>query len=294
MPTNRAMEQEVAEFGSAVAALVDRWVELLKLSLASDADVFSPGHSSTAEHDLSHDIIVLETQEGLLLYAQVKSHATPLDPAGPAAQVGIWQNSLPLRLQAATPQFNSWLQSTVGSSRPTILRAFADLLQGHADSGSQRPGDRGELADLLTPSLTELNPVPPAAIEQARKVAERRISLLKGGAFTYPALAAGRRSTLPAIRQWVRRAQAKNSLFVVKHDGENIVPAFLLDEELAPRSAARPAIAALRGAGEDGWALWAWFVTPSGWLGGTTPAEKLLVEPDLVKEAAERRASNAA
>ncbi len=153
---------------------------------------------------------------------------------------------------------------------------------------------QGELADRLTPSLAQLDPVPRAAVEQARRLAALRTDLLVSGAFTYGALAEGRGAALPAIRQFVRRARDRNELFTVSHDNETLVPAFLLDEHLATKPAVVQAIAPLRNVGEDGWALWAWFVTPSGWLGGRRPAEVLDEAPALVVEAAIRRASNAA
>jgi hypothetical protein len=45
---------------------------------------------------------------------------------------------------------------------------------------------------------------------------------------------------------------------------------------------------------EDGWALWAWFATPSSWLGGRVPADVLETEPEVVAEAARQRAAAAA
>jgi len=45
---------------------------------------------------------------------------------------------------------------------------------------------------------------------------------------------------------------------------------------------------------EDGWALWAWFATPSAWLGGRIPSELLGTDPQLVAESARQRAAAAA
>lgn len=78
------------------------------------------------------------------------------------------------------------------------------------------------------------------------------------------------------------------------HVGETLIPAFLLDERLEPKREIQPALAALRSVGEDGWALWAWFCTPSSWLGGRVPAELLLTEPEVVAHAARQRAAAAA
>ena len=72
------------------------------------------------------------------------------------------------------------------------------------------------------------------------------------------------------------------------------MPSFLLDEELEPKPEAHDPIRALREAGEDGWALWAWFATPSAWLSGRVPAEMLATDPELVAESARQRATSAA
>ena len=153
---------------------------------------------------------------------------------------------------------------------------------------------RQTLTDDLTPTLAELDPVPHASIEQAKRRARLRTKLLASGAFTHPAIAEGRGQSITAARQWVHRARERAAIFTVKHDGETLVPAFLLDQDLEPRPQFAPAITALRAVGEDGWALWAWFTLPSGWLDGRVPAEHALVDADAVTRAAERRASNAA
>jgi hypothetical protein len=95
-------------------------------------------------------------------------------------------------------------------------------------------------------------------------------------------------------RQWISRHRRSHRLFTVTHEGETLVPGFLLDEKLEPKPEARKAITALREAGEDGWALWAWFATPSAWLGGRVPAELLATDPELVAESARLRAAAAA
>ena len=114
------------------------------------------------------------------------------------------------------------------------------------------------------------------------------------GALTYKALADGRLMKAANLRQWVRRARDRFELFTVEYDNETLVPAFLLDADLLPRPAFQPVIAALAGAGEDGWGLWAWLVHPTSWLDGKVPAEELERNPEAVLRAAQDRASNAA
>lgn len=156
------------------------------------------------------------------------------------------------------------------------------------------PGARLELARVLGPSLGEFDPVPYATVEQARRLAELRASLLHKGAWSTAALAEARGISTNNARQWVSRHRKAQRIFTVSHEGETLVPVFLLDEELEPRPEAQEPIRLLREAGEDGWALWAWFATRSAWVGGRVPAELLDAEPELVERAAQQRAASAA
>ena len=174
--------------------------------------------------------------------------------------------------------------------RSMIYRMFqAAVLQGR-----RAPGARLELAKVLGPSLREFDPVPYATVEQARRLAALRASLLRDGAWSTAAIAEARGITTNNARQWVSRHRRVRSIFTVTHEGETLVPAFLLGDELEPRPEAREPIRLLHEAGEDGWALWAWFATPSAWVGGRIPAELLTSEPDLVAQAARLRAAAAA
>ncbi len=167
--------------------------------------------------------------------------------------------------------------------------AQAGLLQER-----RAPDARKELARALGPSAADLDPVPYATVEQARRLAALRATLLRNGAFSTAAIAAARDTTSNNVRQWVSRHRKTNRLFTVIQDGETLVPAFLLDDQFEPRLEPQEAIKALRTAGEDGWALWAWFATPSPWLGGRVPTDVLDADPELVAESARQRAAAAA
>jgi len=174
--------------------------------------------------------------------------------------------------------------------RNKVYRVFqAGMLQGRRAGAARR-----DLARVLGPSLEELDPVPRATVEQARRLAALRTSLLHDGAWSTAAIADARSITTNNARQWVSRHRKAHRIFTVTNEGESLVPAFLVDEELEPRPAAREPIRLLHEAGEDGWALWAWFATPSAWVGGRTPSELLASKPDLVAEAARQRAAAAA
>lgn len=168
------------------------------------------------------------------------------------------------------------------------------LVQSGLLQERRAPEARKELARTLGPSLADVDNVPYATVEQARRLATLRTSLLRQGAFSTATIAKARNMTPNNARQWISRHRRAHRLFTVTHDGETLVPAFLLDEALDPKPAPRAAIEALRQAGEDGWALWAWFAMPSAWLGGRPPAEVLATEPERVAEGARQRAAAAA
>ena len=153
---------------------------------------------------------------------------------------------------------------------------------------------RSDLAKALGPSLADVDPVPYATVEQARRLAALRATLLRGGALSTAAIATARGITANNARQWVSRNRKAQRIFTVAYEGETLVPAFLLDDEFEPRSEAHEPIHLLRDAGEDGWALWAWFATPSAWVGGRVPAELLATAPELVAQSARQRAAAAA
>ena len=156
------------------------------------------------------------------------------------------------------------------------------------------PAARRDLARVLGPALADLDPVPYATVEQARRLAALRSQLLRGGALSTAAIARVRDITPNNARQWVSRHRRAHRLFTVTYEGETLVPAFLLDDEFEPRPGVIEPIRALREAGEDGWALWAWFATPSAWVGGSIPAELLDTDPELLAATARQRAASAA
>jgi hypothetical protein len=175
-----------------------------------------------------------------------------------------------------------------------VLDALRPAVAATLHTRRRAVGSLDEMVRTLMPSIVDLDPVPRVALEQARRRAALHAGLLAQGAYTYRALAEGRQASEATTRQFVRRARDKGQLFTAVHDGETLVPAFLLDDSLEPRPAFAAAIASLSSVGEDGWALWAWFATPSAWLGGRVPAEVAAHDPERVAAAAARRASNAA
>ncbi len=179
-------------------------------------------------------------------------------------------------------------------SETEVRNLVYGMLQAGLLQQRRAPAARRDLAKALGPSLADLDPVPYATVEQARRLSALRASLLRQGALSTAALADARGITPNNARQWVSRNRKAHRIFTVMHDGEALVPAFLFDAEFEPRSEAQEPIRLLRAAGEDGWALWAWFATPSAWVGGRVPAELLGTAPELVAKSAQQRAAAAA
>ncbi len=207
------------------------------------------------------------------------AHVSELLNAANLEVIAAWLAEVAEQEQASFPEILDALRPVLTTTLHTRRRALLSV---------------EDMARAMIPSILDVDPIPRAAVDQARRRARLRAALLSQGAHTYRALAEGRGSNEAAVRQFVRRARRKNLLFTVFHDGKTLVPAFLLDEDLEPKRFYRGAIDVLTTAGEDSWALWAWFTTPSGWLDGQVPVQLAVSDAERVTEAARRRVSNAA
>ncbi len=217
--------------------------------------------------------------------------------SGKAASLLAALSGLPVEQQRFALMLTEALGQVVDetdTSESQVRNLLYRLVQAGLLQERRAPEARRELARALGPSLADLDPVPHATVEQARRLAALRASLLREGVLTTAAIAEGRGITPNNARQWISRLRKSYRILTVTHEGETLVPAFLLDEKLEPKPEASEAIKALRDAGEDGWAMWAWFATPSAWLGGRVPAEVLATDPELVTESARQRAASAA
>lgn len=181
-----------------------------------------------------------------------------------------------------------------GSSEDEVRRLVYRLLASADMQRTRAVAVRNELAKQLVPSIAEFDPIPHATLRQASRLAALKASLLSKGAYPVSALAEARGTSPNTIRQWLHRARNRHELFTVSHDRETLVPAFLLDESLEPKHELQESIRSLREVGEDGWALWAWFVLPSAALGDQSPSEIAEKDPDLVSRLARSRAAEAA
>ncbi|WP_188894367.1 hypothetical protein [Microlunatus endophyticus] len=138
----------------------------------------------------------------------------------------------------------------------------------------------------------DLDLTPPAAIEQARKQADRRRRLLASPVYTNETLGELLGHSQPSTtRTWVSRKKAERRLFTVKIGNQVIIPAFQLNAEGKPRAELAPILDALLGAGVDGWTLWTWLVVGTPLLSGGVPVDLMSTEPTRVRRAAQRFAS---
>jgi hypothetical protein len=294
-PTRSVVELLGRSVEGAAASLSEVLSEVLRHFAASGEGASQAWHLVESLPGFHPDMIAFQLAPSgpLALVVQTKT-ADPMaerHPVGPDTDTRTVADEADI---ARVADFVTQLAEEASVPSGEALEVLHFVVRGALAERRRTVGARQELVASLTPSLAELDPVPHAAVEQARRLAALRSELLASGAFTYESLADGRGATPAAVRQFVSRARARNELFTVSHDGETLVPSFLLDAELSPRLRLRPIIETLRAAGEDGWALWAWFLTPSGWLGGQRPLDLVDDNPTMVAEAAQRRVSNAA
>lgn len=172
------------------------------------------------------------------------------------------------------------------------VRQALDLLT--AARGLQREVTNLHADALLTamtaahiPALPEAN----AVLAQRRSVLRSR--LLADGALTNKEIAARRGITESSARTFVSREREKGRLFTVKQEGRVLVPRILLDPDgqLSPVCRAVEVLVPL---GMDGWELWSWLASPSGWLSGEAPADVFAADPERAMAAVQAYASELA
>lgn len=83
------------------------------------------------------------------------------------------------------------------------------------------------------------------------------------------------------VEQWVN----DNSLFVIKHNQNILIPAYALDASGKPNPAIKNALTIFKGK-KSAWVIAAWFASINGWLGGITPIDAIFSNPDGITNAA--------
>lgn len=179
-------------------------------------------------------------------------------------------------------------------SEQEVRAALATLVARATEQGRRADDVRDDLITRLLADPSVLDPIPHAAVAQARRIASRRNHLLASGAWSIARLTEVRDARRATVRTWVTRQRAAARIFTVTAGGETWVPALLLDAATDVHPGSQRAIRPLRDAGMDPWALWVWFDSPSTWLDGDRPADLLATgDVDRLAVAAEAQASNA-
>lgn len=178
--------------------------------------------------------------------------------------------------------------SVVGLSADEVEAAVRMLATARLMSSEARRTLRTQVLAVLVADQEAL--ASPDDVKAAQGVASLRARLMDSAHYSYETLAEVRETSSNAVRTWVKRARDAGTLFTVQQRGRTLLPAFQFDESggVNPDSAA--VVAVLRAGGLDGWQLWEWMSSPTGWLDGGVPAELLRSEPDVVLTVAREHA----
>ncbi len=163
-----------------------------------------------------------------------------------------------------------------GRSKDEVVSALALLDAARAIRAKEAEALTARLVTAMSAAGESV--LPEDLVRFAQRRADQRARLLAGGYHTHASLAAVRGTTESGARTFVSRAASTNRLFTVKHEGQTVIPAILIDDagHLTPVS---DAVRVLGPAGLTGWELWAWLCSPSGWLSGQVPARVLVENP---------------
>lgn len=176
-------------------------------------------------------------------------------------------------------------------SRDEANRQLADVVDALRRAVDEAADATAEL-DQMFARTPLVDPVPRAVVEQAVRRTERRRRLLATGAYDIDSLATLRAADTSATHTWLGRQRSAHRLISVTGPDQRVwVPALLIDTTDLPAQPVNGGAGTLEPlaiAGLDGWAVWVWLTTPSGWLDGEVPGDLLRTDPDRVADAARR------
>jgi len=124
-----------------------------------------------------------------------------------------------------------------------------------------------------------------------RRSALRMQLLEEQGYDTHGSLAQKRQTQESSARTWVARERERGNLFTLKLQGTTIIPSVQLTDDGSLHESVTELVRILRGAGMDGWSLWAWLCSPTGLLSGNVPAQVAESNPERAMKAATRMAA---
>ena len=127
---------------------------------------------------------------------------------------------------------------------------------------------------------------------QVKRAAALRAHLLGLGFYDNASLAGILQAKdVSTVRTWVARKREEGSLVTVEFAGKPVVPAVFVDEHGQLRDEIAALAKPLVDADLNGWAVWAWLCSPTGFLSGEIPSDVATRNPDRSRVAAERYAA---
>ena len=169
----------------------------------------------------------------------------------------------------------------------TALKLLRSLKETQYKFGTEYAG---RIIDTM--GKADIEVIPPAFVEQARRLADHRQKLLATPTYTMRTLGEVlRKKSASATRTWVSRKREKQQLFTVGVDRQVLIPAFQLNEDGSPRKDLAPILGTLLDGGVDGWSLWTWLTVGTPLLSGEVPEKLVASNPERVLKAASRFAA---
>lgn len=111
------------------------------------------------------------------------------------------------------------------------------------------------------------------------------------GAYTYASLSALRGVQESSVRAWVSQARQQHELFTVALHGQTLIPQVQLTSTGNINPLVTDLVRPLILAKLDGWSIWSWLTSPSGFLSGDIPALVSRTNAKRANRAAERYAA---
>lgn len=164
----------------------------------------------------------------------------------------------------------------------------------YQEIGNERLRARTALASYINQAVfaSGIELVPAASQRQIQRSASLFKQLIEDqGAETYASLSELRGTQESSVRTWVSRARKQHEMFTVELQGQTLVPQVQLTDtgNINPLivDLVRPLILAKL----DGWSIWSWLTSPSGFLSGDIPALVSRTNAKRANRAAERYAA---
>jgi hypothetical protein len=173
-------------------------------------------------------------------------------------------------------------------TRAAILTgSIAGALASAMTEWKRLNGSYRDVLDALAPK--DRGPLSAAAVLQARRNAKARSDLLEEfPALTSAEVADSANSRATNRASLANRWREERKVFAIRVGDQQLYPAFQFEEDGRPREAVTAVLQRLGRGPLNDWQTALWFTSPTGWLGGRRPVDRLSEEPEAVLEAAAR------